>query len=387
MKLILSLLFVFSTSCIFSQNLQKALVILDAETKLPVQDATVTVLKTKQFYLSNKLGEVTICIKGESALKITHATYETNTVRASFLKDNNTILLKKNTKELDEIIITKQHPQKILKMLIDNSIAHFTMPARLKVYEREFLKLDDKYAYFNDGLLNFQLTGNPNIARTDILIEQNRSYGLKDEFIGDDAVGYNLDNISENYYNFKYLEFLLTTIAKKDFEFIIKSYSKTHSYYIMQIIPTDNAVGLYDHYYIVYDYKKKLIVEVSSVLSDQMLAKLSDRPHLNPKEIEKSSFKTIYKIDDNQYYFFSSREEIKLKRKINKVPRVVEVSNTMITTAFSTKHFTYKDNEVFKGKTLYNVPNHILTNYWDISGLAATDEELSIIQKLSELGK
>ena len=53
-----------------------------------------------------------------------------------------------------------------------------------------------------------------------------------------------------------------------------------------------------------------------------------------------------------------------------------------MTTNFSNNNYTYKDSEVFKDKTLYNKKNTILTNYWDVSGLAATEEEQEIILQI-----
>jgi hypothetical protein len=60
----------------------------------------------------------------------------------------------------------------------------------------------------------------------------------------------------------------------------------------------------------------------------------------------------------------------------------IEVKNYLITTNFSTHKFTYKDSEVFKEKTLFNIKNSILTNYWDVSGLTPTEEEEAIISSL-----
>jgi hypothetical protein len=43
----------------------------------------------------------------------------------------------------------------------------------------------------------------------------------------------------------------------------------------------------------------------------------------------------------------------------------------------------YKENEVFKDKTLYNKKNSILTNYWNNSGLTSTEEEEKIIEVIA----
>lgn len=302
------------------------------------------------------------------------------------MKDKiNVFYLKSNLNGLDEIIVTKRHPQKILNELVANSTKKLTVPARLKVYSREFLKLNGKYAYYNDGLLNFQLFGKDKNFKNNILIEQNRSYGLVSGEIGEDALGYNLNNIMGNYYNFKYLNPLLETGSKKQYDFLIKSYPANADYNLMVVTPLENAKGLLDDYTILYDRKKKLIVEVSTVVSPTTLANVEDKKAVGSRNIYKSMFKTIYRIDGFGYYLVGSKEEIGFSKIYKKKTTDIEVKNCFIITGFSDQGFTYKDSEVFKDKTLYNKKNSILTNYWDISGLTSTDEEQKIIKSIENL--
>jgi hypothetical protein len=383
MKNIYLLFFIISSACVLSQNIEKSIVLKDADTNLPIEDVTVYVAKTKQTLLSNAEGTVTFVLNGVSIIQITHSSYNTIKVRSTLLKEKeNVIYLKVNTNEIEEIIVTKKHPQKILSQLVENSIKKLTVPARLKVYSREFLKLNGNYAYYNDGLLNFQLYGKEKNFKNNILIEQNRSYGLINDEIGPEALGYNLNNIMQNYYNFKYLNPLLDANSKKQFEFVIKSYSSNQDYLLMVVKPLENAKGLLDDYTILYDSKKKLIVEVSTEVSPSTLANIEDKKSVGSKNIYKSLFKTIYRIDGFGYYLVGSKEEIGFEKIEKKKTTNIEVKNCFVITNFSDKSFTYKDSELFKDKTLYNKKNSILTNYWDISGLASTDEEQQIIAKI-----
>jgi hypothetical protein len=75
----------------------------------------------------------------------------------------------------------------------------------------------------------------------------------------------------------------------------------------------------------------------------------------------------------------SSREEIGFERIFKNKSTDIEVKNSFITTNFSNQNYVYKDSEVFKGKSLINKTNVILNNYWEISGLIATEEEEKII--------
>lgn len=384
MKKVLFLFLLLYSIVVSSQNEEKTIIVKDIDTEKPIEDATIFISKTKQTLLSNAEGTASFILNGISNIQITHSSYSIIKLRSNILKDKiNVLYLKNNITGLDEIIITKQHPQKILKAIVDNSIKKLTIPARLKVYSREFFKLNGTNSYYNDGLLNFQLFGSTKNFKSDVLVEQNRSYGLVYEDISNDVLGYNLNNIMQNYYNFKYLNPILEPKAKKEYDFLIKSYSKNDDYYLMTVTPIDNAKQMLDDFTILYDRKKKLIIEASSYVSPMTVAKLKEKTAVGSKNIYKSLFKTIYRQDNFNYYLVSSKEEIGFERIDKKNSKTdIEVKNYFITTNFSTHKFTYKDSEVFKEKTLYNIKNSILTNYWDVSGLTPTEEEEAIISNL-----
>ena len=388
MKKIFAFLFLILSSTFYSQNAEIVLVLKDADTKAVIEDATVMVLRTKQVNLSNSEGKVSFVLKGISGIQITHTSYQSVTVRSSNLKEKeNVIFLKNNVTNLDELILTKQHPQKILANLIENSTSKLSVPARLKIYSREFFKLNGVCSNYNDGLMNFQLFGKPKKITSNILVEQNRSYGLVDVNISNELLGYNLNDIIENYYNFKYLLPLLQPKAKKEFDFLIKANASNSDYYVMFVTPLDTATGLLDDFTITYDKKKKIIIEVTSIVSPASIAKVKERKGKNVKNIYKSFFKAIYRSDASNYYLLSSREEIGFERIHRNNSTDIEVKNSFVTTNFSTQNFSYKESEVFKDKTLFNKKNVILNNYWEISGLVATPEDEEIIQSVADRGE
>ncbi len=384
MKKVFPLLFLLFSLYVSAQETEKSIIIKDSETNNPIEDVSVYIAKTKQLLLSNSEGKVAFDLSGISNIQVSHSSYISVNVRSSALqKTDNIIYLKSNTKDLDEIIVTKQHPQKILKSIVQNSVKQLTVPARLKVYSREFFKMNGTYSYYNDGLMNFQIFGRDKNFKSNILVEQNRSIGLVNEEIGSDVLGYNLNNIMENYYNFKYLEPILEERAKKDYEFVIKVYSANNNYNLISATPLDEGKGLKDDFIIIYDPKKKLIVEVSSVIAPSSLTRSKEKTAVGSKNIYKSVFKTIYRMDAQNYYLASSKEEIGFERvDKNEKKTDIEVRNYFVTTNFSNQNYIYKESEVFKDKTLYNKKNVILSDYWNISGLTATSEEREIIDKI-----
>ena len=386
MKNILILLFLHFTTIFYGQNVEKTLIIKDAVTNNPIVDATVLIMKTKQTFITNAEGQVKFTLKSATSIQVIHPAYNTLNLRSLQLKNaDNTFFLKTNISELDEIVFTKQHPQKILRNLIENSKIKLSNPAKLKIYCREFFKMNDKYCYYNDGLINFQILGRAKTVKTNILVEQNRAFGLLNEDITNDVLGYDLNNIMENYYKYKYLNLVLSPKAKKDYDFLIKVYSKNKDYNLMIISPTDESKDLLDDFSVLYDNVNKLIIEVNSIISPKTFSKIEDKKAVGSRNIFNSVTKTIYRFDSNNYYLLSSREEIGFNKVEKFETKKIEVRNYFVTNNFSNTNFSYKPEEVFKDKSLFNKKNLILSDYWSESGLAATAEEREIIEDIVDL--
>lgn len=377
-----SLFLLFATINAFSQSSKKIITLIDSQTNIPIEDATVFIAKTKQILLSNSEGKVTFVLKSPSVIRVSHPSYANVNVRSVALtKMDSVIFLTTNVSDLEEIILTKQHPQSILKLLVKTSIKKLTVPACLKVYTREFFKLNGIYTNYNDGLLNFQLLLKNKNFKNIILVEQNRSYGVVSDPVSPNVLGYNLNNIMENYYNFKYLAPILESNSKKKYDYIIKGYSANKDFNVMLISPLESGDIMRDNYKIIYDYKKKIILEVSSSLSPFFSTSVKQKSSIGSKNIYKSLFKNIYRLDNSDYYLVGSKEEIAFEHIEKDKISDIEVRNYLVTTNFNTRTFTYDDSNVFKNQTLYNKKNVVLSPYWDLSGLTSTAEEQEIVNK------
>ncbi|MFD2938941.1 hypothetical protein [Flavobacterium notoginsengisoli] len=381
MKKIL-LLFVVLLNClnVLAQSEEYSVFVKDIETLQPIENATVVVLKTKQVLMTNEEGKVTFVLSGGSNVQVSEMNYENLTVRWASLKDNEFVVYLKNKKEnLDEVVVSQENLQKTLQRIVSNSKQKISVAHRLKVYVREFFMLDNQYSYYNDGLVNFQFNKN---NTTTLLVEQNRSYGLLENDISADLMGYNLNNIMENYSNFKYFEPLLDSKAKKEYDFTVKGHSKNKDYYVMSVNPLDKAKEAVDNFEIIYDPVKKLILEFTISVPPASLDKIVEKTGTGDKNMTKSFINVNYRLDGNDYYLLSSNEEIGYTLIQKEKSKNIQVRNSFVTTGFNKQNFTYNESDVFKEKSLFNKKNKILTNYWDISGFTATDEEKAIIASL-----
>lgn len=379
-KLLLLFVVLLNNVSVFAQSEEYSILVKDIETLQPVENATVVVLKTKQVLLTNEDGKVTFVLSGGSNVQVSEMNYENLTIRWASLKENEfTVYLKNKKENLDEVVVSKENPQKILQKIVSNSKDKISISHRLKVYVREFFMLDNQYSYYNDGLVNFQF--NKNNTPT-LLVEQNRSYGLLESDISSDLRGYNLNDIMENYSSFKYFDPLLDSKAKKEYDFTIKGHAKNKDYYVMSIYPLDKAKEAIDNFEIIYDPEKKLIVEFTVDVTPQNLDKIEEKTTVNAKNLTRSFVKVNYRFDGEDYYLLNSNEEIAYNLILKETVKKIQVRNSFTTTNFNRQNFTYSESDVFKEKSLFNKKNKILTNYWDISGFTATDEEKAIIASL-----
>ncbi|AOW09748.1 hypothetical protein [Flavobacterium gilvum] len=385
MKKILVLFHFLLSIYVFSQNNERTLILMEKGSNLPIEGAVVLVLKTKQVLMSNSEGKVVFELKGGSNVKVTHSSYLPVILKwTSLNQPQNIVYLNSKENTLDDIVVTKQHPQEIIKSLVENSIKKLTVPARLKSYSREFFKLNGEYAYYNDGLINFQLYKDQKKVKSVLLVEQNRSFGLIDDEISSNLLGYNLNNMMEKYYLFTVLRPLMDDKLNKKFNFVIKVSPQGEEFNEITAVPLEGTNEIFDDFKIVYDVKKKLIVEINAVVSPTTLAEAKEETGKGSKNITRSVFKTNYRIDMENYYLVSSKEEINFNINTGNDVKNIEVLNNLVTTNFNIQNYTYKESDVFKDKTLFNIKNSILTEYWNVSGLTPTVKELEIITNITK---
>lgn len=380
-----TLLFFFILQIAVAQNLDITIIVKDFETDLPIDEVTITAIKTKQGFLTNAEGKAILHLTKPSDLEFVHSSYRTYIVKFSTLnKKENIVYLEPVTQQLEEVILTREHPQEILKQLVEKSKNQLTIPINLKIYLREFYKKNDKMVYFNDGLLNFQVLGNVKNVKSDILVEQNRAVGLLDGDIDANLLGYDLNNIIENYYQFKYLDEVLTNRAKKNYDFQIKTYLPNDAYLRIRIMPLDKAKGILSEFNVVYDTEKRLIMEITSVVTPSRLDELK-AAFMTSSKVFKLEFRNVFRMEDGIYYLANSKEVIGFEKKFKKENRRIEVRNHMVVTNFDKKLFEYDSHNVFKDKSLINKKTTVFSNYWDNdSGLLATAEEKAVIDFLAK---
>ncbi len=371
----------------FSQTKEVVLVFKDKTSGALIENVVVAILRTDENFQSNKEGVVKFNLNKPSRISIKHTEYKELSINSVTLKDAETVIFLENiSQDIEDVVITNRQSFNILKTLINKSMKQLTAPINLKIYSREFFKYNNEYTSYSDGLVNFCLKEKPDKFAADILVEQNRTYNLiNNEKIEKKTLSYNMYDIIQNYYDFKYIANLAESKAKKKFDFEIKTVKGKADFYQMVIVPKPEIEEFLPTVKVIYDYRKNIILELEYFVEPSRF-EYSDVSNLKvvKGKVFNSIFKALYILDGDDYFLASTKEEIGLMVKDKKdVENKVEIANYLITTQHSRKFVPYEKEDVFKEKSLINKKNAIITEYWETnSGLLLTSEEKKIVDNL-----
>lgn len=371
----------------FSQTKEVVLVFKDKTSGALIENVVVAILRTDENFQSNKEGVVKFNLNKPSRISIKHTEYKELSINSANLKDVETVIFLENiSQDIEDVVITNRQSFNILKTLINKSMKQLTAPINLKIYSREFFKYNNEYSSYSDGLVNFCLKEKPDKFAADILVEQNRTYNLiNNEKIEKKTLSYNMYDIIQNYYDFKYIANLAESKAKKKFDFEIKTVKGKADFYQMIIVPKPEIEEFLPTVTVIYDNRKNIILELEYFVEPNRF-EYSDVSNLKvvKGKVFNSVFKALYILDGDDYFLASTKEEIGLMVKDKKdVENKVEIANYLITTQHSRKFVPYEKEDVFKEKSLINKKNAIITEYWETnSGLLLTSEEKKIVDNL-----
>ena len=371
----------------FSQAKEVVLVFKDKTSGALIENVVVAILRTDENFQSNKEGVVKFNLNKPSRINIKHTEYKELSISSVTIKELETVIFLENiSQDIEDIVITNRQSFNILKTLINKSMKQLTVPINLKIYSREFFKYNNEYTSYSDGLVNFCLKEKPDKFAADILVEQNRTYNLiNNEKIIKKTLSYNMYDIIQNYYDFKYIANLAESKAKKKFDFEIKTVKGKVDFYQMLIVPKPEIEEFLPTVTVIYDYRKNIILELEYFVEPSRF-EYSDVSNLKvvKGKVFNSIFKALYILDGDDYFLASTKEEIGLMVKDKKdVENKVEIANYLITTQHSRKFVPYEKEDVFKEKSLINKKNAIITEYWETnSGLLLTSEEKKIVDNL-----
>ena len=268
-KTILFVLLFFSINTLFPQQ-NFILNLKNATTKEPVQSATITVKNSGFGTVSNDEGTFQVVASTNSEILISHLEFKTTTISLNQIDSKtNTIFLEPNTIELEDIIVTKESINELLYKAVEASKVRFNKPIILNTYYREFVKVNDKYTRFTDGLVDYHMIK----SKADLIVNQSRAAKLisEDDQTLDVASGLDVRSATTKQYTFSALEKILFDGKNyEDYDFELKSRIEKsgNEVYIINFKPKEDLKKYLYKGTVVFNPDNYLITDVE-IESDQ----------------------------------------------------------------------------------------------------------------------
>lgn len=388
-KLLQVLLVLFVTGA-FAQSQIKG-VIKDIVTNEAVSHVTISSSDEKTMTISNEEGAFSLSLPaGVQKFTISSLGYNSYEFNAQNLPADGVYLIEPKELVLDEVVMMNTPINEHLKNLIASSQAKLNAPAVLNTYYREFVKINQNYTKFADGLVDYSVLRDKKKLKTQIQVKQSRAEKLESE--EDEA----LDAVTaldvrkavlKDYgFNGVYNIFLKDD-GYKDYDFLIKT-QKDAAGNEQEVITFTPKEGLKKELYqgkIVYDRAGKLIMNVNLSLIPATAEYTKVHNFLILKaQLDDVTYNSGFKIVDGKYMLsFSSRDgsiHIWNKKRFNDV---VNFKSDLVVTGFSANVPDLARNDKYKERSLYENGNSYTEKFWQKNNsIVMTAQEEQIVKSL-----
>lgn len=367
--------------------------VVDILTKIPLDRVNIVIKGTPLGTISNEEGIFQLeTQKPEATIQFSHVGYKTYSAPFQELNASKIVYLEPFATDLEEIIVLNESIEKTLATIIATSTAQLNKPSVLSTYYREFVKINNKYTKFSDGLIKYKISGTSKKIKTASQVVQSRAANLvseNEEALNIAAVN-DIRNTIEKQCSFYYLEKNIDLDDFSDnYDYNLKSIPNKEGKEIfkIEITPKPEVEELLVNGYIIYDPATKLISEVKLQTAES---------HLKyPKTVNililKLAFLNLnthqsFKVVNGNYVLssasFGANFKIWNKRKYNDF---IGFNYDILVTDFTQNLSNFNDQKANSEKALFKYGNNYTTPFWkQDNAIVLTEKEQQIIQKLEQ---
>lgn len=392
-KLLILALILFIANFAFSQSIRGVLV--DSETNLPIPYVAIGSVDYANSTVTNIEGEFELnSDKAITSFIVSHINYETN--KLTVIKGAKpTYKLVPKTNLLDEIIVTTQPINQILLSYIEKSQAKLQKSLILTTYYREFVKADEDYTKYSDGILKYYIK-NVKKSKADVEIIDARAIELKKvEEKVKESKEVNMDLTSFNkiqeIFDVADFSFLTKYCKEKEankytFEYRTSKKSNGDEYKTIVLNPKEEIDENLNKITIIIDAKNEVILDVA-------IEKVNDKfKEINFLGIiiktKTLNYKIAYHYSKNNYYPSYVMKDILLGINANKKNTSLNdlfrfTSDVVVTTA-TTDYETIEKGKKYQKTSLYEREIEPKSEFWiNNNGVVLTKEQQDILNKVN----
>jgi hypothetical protein len=209
--------------------------IVDKTTQESIPYANIFVQNSTQGVISNDDGVFKFYIpKDAEKIEIGHIGYKTQVFLVSEIKaEPITIQLETDEMALEEVIVTNKPINQILAGILANSKNQLDKSIKLETYYREFVKINNNYSKFADGLIDFYIQPKKKEkVESKLVVSQSRAFQLAnaDEIekkgkadLSEIDSFFDIQKAANGFFNYEYIDRLTSDTANENYEFELRS--------------------------------------------------------------------------------------------------------------------------------------------------------------------
>jgi hypothetical protein len=400
MKKICFLLFGLMTFSIHAQMLIFEGKIVDKTTQESIPYANIFVQNSTQGVISNDDGVFKFYIpKDAEKIEIGHIGYKTQVFLVSEIKaEPITIQLETDEMALEEVIVTNKPINQILAGILANSKNQLDKSIKLETYYREFVKINNNYSKFADGLIDFYIQPKKKEkVESKLVVSQSRAFQLAnaDEIekkgkadLSEIDSFFDIQKAANGFFNYEYIDRLTSDTANENYEFELRSKKDQfgNALEVIYIKPRASVEKALLVGKITYDPTNKVVLDIDVKMSDKHKQYVETVNALIMKfAIHDIQIKQTYKFLNGKYIpsYRKSILDIHIKFGKQMNDRMMSVSDLVVTDFNDNVTAIPEKNKFFKERNLYSNGMNFTENFWETnSTLPLSENEERILQTL-----
>ncbi|RYJ44407.1 carboxypeptidase-like regulatory domain-containing protein [Flavobacterium beibuense] len=391
MKKLFTLLLLVVATTGFAQNFLKGTV-KDIMTTENMDLVTVSTKDLQHNTITNSEGAFQLSYPdGTQTIVFNYLGYGTLEVDLNNLPEGNIFYLEPKSLELEEVVVLNTPINEFVSELIKNSYNHLNAPFLLSTYYREFVKINDTYTKFSDGLIDYNVDKSRKKIESDVVVKQSRAFKLDtpESEAADMTSPLDLRKAISRDCNFGALGSIFDKKEFKKYSFIIKSQQDADGNDV-QTIYYQPLAEVEEPLYagsLSYDPNKKLILAMDLYMapSHKKYSKLRNFIIVKAR-LDDIAYKCFFKATDNSYMLSYScvYGDIYIKNKKRFDDHVIFKSD-LIVTNFTNDLTSFNKKEKYRERGLYEAGTNYIDEFWKKNNsILLTSQEEEIIKSLQD---
>ena len=365
--------------------------LLDSASGEPVIAATIAIKGSYMGAISNDQGLFQLSAQKGQVVSISSMGYKSIELPATdFDSALTTIYLDPDSEVLEEVVISREPTEELLKRIIDKSRMRIDKPIMLTTYYREFSKHNDRTIKFSDGIIDYYVRGNRNTI-ADLIVRQSRAVRITtppEEF--DSASAIHLQKrIAINYdMGFVYDAFIKgNRYVYYNFALSNRKGSDGREFTVIQVTPKPGSGEPLFTGIILFDANNELIYSIDLEYKATPGQRTGEKRLKGYRfALQDQRFSAQYALVNDYYYLLhnTSQGSVSMYDQSG-VSEVISARSDLVTLNFAQDAPGYDKKKLFRDRNLYNRGNQYSEPFWQRGGaIIMTPEEEEAVRALSK---